>query len=186
MLVMNDAGGLHFSPVILQMQQSPNQKSEFRTIRTTMGHSLTLTPNHLIYTGEFPSIQAVFASNVKIGDYVPVKDGKNGMKADKVVAVDTISLTGLYSPLTEQGNIVVENILASCYSDFENHKLQHLAFTPFRWYNHARNLIYSKATTEHEGKYPMEGAGMEINSKHWYGEGLAAAAKNLVPERMTW
>merc|ERR1711894_189690 len=121
-----------------------------------MGHSLTLTPNHLIYTGEFPSIQAVFASNVKIGDHGPVKDGKNGMKADKVVAVDTISSTGLYSPLTEQGNIVVENILASCYSDFENHNLQHLAFAPFRWYKHARNWIYSKAMKDNGEKYLME------------------------------
>jgi len=104
-LVMNDEGSLHFSPVILQMHESPKQKSEFRIIRTSMGHNLTLTPTHLIYTRnygeessqprEFHSIQAVFASNVQIGDYVLVKDGTNGMKADKVVAVDTISSTGV-------------------------------------------------------------------------------------------
>ena len=38
-------------------------------------------------------------------------------------------LLGAYTPLTKEGNIVVDGVLASCYA-FSNHDLAHTAMAP--------------------------------------------------------
>ncbi len=42
-------------------------------------------------------------------------------------------IAGAYVPLTAEGTIVVDEILASCYDSFD-HDLAHIALTPIRWY----------------------------------------------------
>ena len=102
------------------------------------------------------------------------------MVKDKVVVVTEELLTGYYSPLTTQGNIVVQNILASCYSSFESQKLQHFAFAPFRWFHSARNwlsFMNFEQTTNID---------LEDEWQHWYADGLEEMAENLLQEKMNW
>ena len=40
---------------------------------------------------------------------------------------------GAYDPLTRDGNIVVDAVLASCYASF-HHDLAHTAMKPFFWF----------------------------------------------------
>ena len=40
---------------------------------------------------------------------------------------------GAYVPLTMEGNIIVDGVLASCYASF-HHDLAHIAMTPIRWF----------------------------------------------------
>ena len=40
---------------------------------------------------------------------------------------------GVYAPLTANGNIIVEGVLASCYASFD-HDLAHFPMTPMEWY----------------------------------------------------
>ena len=40
---------------------------------------------------------------------------------------------GAFDPLTRDGNIVVNGVLASCYGSF-NHDLAHIAMKPLHWY----------------------------------------------------
>ena len=40
---------------------------------------------------------------------------------------------GAYVPLTKEGNIVVNGVLASCYAYF-NHDVAHTAMAPLRWF----------------------------------------------------
>ena len=44
-----------------------------------------------------------------------------------------VFLLGAYVPLTEEGNILVDGILASCYASFD-HGLAHFTMTPMQWY----------------------------------------------------
>ena len=41
--------------------------------------------------------------------------------------------SGAYVPQTQEGNIVVDGVLASCYASF-HHDLAHIAMTPIRWF----------------------------------------------------
>ena len=42
-------------------------------------------------------------------------------------------MIGAYVPLTDEGNIVVDGVLASCYASFD-HDLAHFAMTPMKWF----------------------------------------------------
>ena len=188
-LAMKEDGTLGFSPVILDYHNAPQDIALFRVIHTSLGHNLTLTPNHLLYVSEgndkipssmkLSSFQPVFASRVKNGDFVLVRS-ENRMVKDKVIDVTEESMTGYYSPLTTQGNIVVQNILASCYASFDNHNLMHFAFAPFRWFHSARNW-FSFMKLEQSPR-----VNLEYEWEHWYTDGLRAMAENLVQEKMNW
>ena len=40
---------------------------------------------------------------------------------------------GAYVPLTKEGNIVADGVLASCYSSVD-HDLAHIGMTPIQWF----------------------------------------------------
>ena len=42
-------------------------------------------------------------------------------------------LVGAYVPFTDEGNIVVDAILAFCYASFD-HDLSHFAMAPMKWF----------------------------------------------------
>ena len=41
-------------------------------------------------------------------------------------------ILGAYTPVTSDGNIVVDGVLASCYAS-AHHDLAHIGMTPIRW-----------------------------------------------------
>ena len=132
-LAVDQNGKLLFSQVIMQLTQAPEVITEFNVIRTKTGRNLTLTPKHLIYKAEnnnanlgfddSTSPQPRFAMNIRKGDFVFVFDKNSGMIMDEVARNDIEIRKGTYSPLTSHGRIIVEDILASCYSDLEDHSL---------------------------------------------------------------
>ena len=44
-----------------------------------------------------------------------------------------VFILGAYAPLTMEGNIVVDGVLASCYAS-SDHDLAHLGMTPMHWF----------------------------------------------------
>ena len=51
------------------------------------------------------------------------------------------SLTGAFTPVTMEGNIVVDGVLASCYAVVD-HDLAHIGMTPMRWFPGMMNWIF--------------------------------------------
>ncbi|KHJ93271.1 hint module [Oesophagostomum dentatum] len=111
---------------------------------------LKLTAKHFIYkttcnnTGEEVSISelsrhAVFADQVIEGDclYRVTEDEK--VITTEVVKVSKVNETGIYSPMTSNGKIVVNGIYASCHNIVESYSLQNTFFSyidMFRsWYS---------------------------------------------------
>ena len=47
-LTVDASGEYKFSPVILFLDRAPEESRQFYVIQTDTGHSLTLTPSHLI------------------------------------------------------------------------------------------------------------------------------------------
>ena len=53
------------------------------------------------------------------------------------------SITGAYVPLTMEGNIVVDGVLASCYPAAD-HDLAHLSMAPLRWFPEIINWVFGQ------------------------------------------
>jgi len=187
-LAVDERGLMIFSEVILQLHKDPEYTTEFQVIRTKTGRNLTLTPTHLIYKEdtdqadqdlkEFASSKPVFAKKITKGDFVFVYDEANGMIKDEVVSNDIESRKGISSPLTAYGTIIVEDILASCYSDYD-HSFLHMAFAPVRWFYDVKNALSRMEWMENDDSSDYE---HEIGGHHWYPETLVSIGKILFPE----
>ena len=56
---------------------------------------------------------------------------------------------GAYTPLTMEGNILVDGILASCYASFD-HELAHVVMKPLLWFPSIMNLLFGEEkSTQH-------------------------------------
>ena len=205
-LTVDSNGDYTFSPVILFLDRSPEEKRQFYVIQTDSGHSLTLTPSHLIYTKyqsedkdnlnfkqsdlrtnlidsdsdheDIQSFQAGYASNVREGDFVLVFDSKHGLKPSRVLKVETNVQSGVYAPLTSQGNLVVDDVLVSCYAVIDSQTIAHLSFSPLRWwYNIKKYLQYSQNELNMDNE-------LNENGIHWYANDLYSLAEKIMPSRL--
>jgi Hint module len=101
-----------FSPVT---ESGPQQRSQYLKITLESSTFIQLTPSHMIYVKgkKYP----IEASNVRVGDYLIKKSPQTLDVMEKVVSVDSDNLQGGFAPVTEDGTIVVNGLLASCYSN---------------------------------------------------------------------
>ena len=170
-LSVNSATGeLEFSPVILFLDRDPRETRQFYTLKTEKGHSLTLTPSHLIYShfaenADIAEFEAVYAKDVQEGDFVLVSTSKGDLERARVTQVDLRVLTGVYAPLTSAGNLVVDNVVASCYAVVDSQTIAHAAFAPLRWLSH----LYTNDVTD---------------GIHWYARALYSIAETVMPSHL--
>uniref|UniRef100_A0A8B9PC91 Sonic hedgehog protein n=1 Tax=Apteryx owenii TaxID=8824 RepID=A0A8B9PC91_APTOW len=100
----------------------------------TAAHLLFVAPQHNQSQAEAARSRALFASRVRPGQrvYVLGEGGRQLLPA----AVHRVWLqeeaSGAYAPLTAQGTILIDRVLASCYAVIEEHGWAHWAFAPFR------------------------------------------------------
>ena len=95
---------------------------------TENSQPLRLTPSHSILTKNGYD----FASNLLIGDWLISSE----FQPVQITKIDEILLVNqtISTPLTFEGNIIANNLIASCYATF-NHQSMHLITTPIRyWY----------------------------------------------------
>ena len=55
-----------------------------------------------------------------------------------------IFCTGAYTPLTREGTIIVDEILASCYASIGDHYLAHIGMAAMRWLPDTIQMIFGK------------------------------------------
>lgn len=100
--------------------------------------TLIISSDHLIYNATTGSIVPVH--ELKVGEYVYVTDrnGKGevgGVEAKRITRKSLVTSKGVYAPVTRSGNIIVNNIVCSCYAkvDFiKSHELIHKVMLPLR------------------------------------------------------
>jgi Hint module len=93
------------------------------TLTLASGRALTLSPRHFIpgaagADGAWDARVAKGADEVRVGDFVWSAAGEGRMAVDEVVAVATRAAAGAYNPLTLNGTIVVDGVVASAHSDW--------------------------------------------------------------------
>lgn len=138
---MNKDGVPVYSEVLLFMDRDINQKREFVEIRTESGSKITVTPAHLLLSTSLLSSQNVerrqkyvFADRIQEGDLLLVNIN-GSLVPDRVQRVSATLSRGVYAPLTVEGTIIVDNVVASCYALIDSQFVAHLSFMPFRVYN---------------------------------------------------
>ena len=185
-LSVNSASGeLEFSPIILFLDRDPNEARQFFSVQTESGHSLTLTPTHLIYTSSEAdnpeTLKAVYAKDIREGDFVLVHDGLGRLKAVRVTDVEMRVHTGVFAPLTEAGNLVVDNVVASCYAVIDSQTLAHAAFAPVRWWSY----VTGGSTASADSALSSTTSANEIDSGiHWYARALYSLAEVALPRHL--
>ncbi|KAG8181667.1 hypothetical protein JTE90_009827 [Oedothorax gibbosus] len=131
-------GTLVYSQVLLFLHREQNMNRVYNIITTEKNSKIVLTSSHLIFVTIDKSLTNIsnsyvtFAKNVEVGHYLFVKNNSSGIELQKVVNITTVIENEHYAPLTEEGSIVVNDVLASCYAMIESHKIAHAVFTPIR------------------------------------------------------
>jgi hypothetical protein len=172
-------GAFVFSPVLLFLDRKPEEHALFYTLHTDSGHSITATPMHLVYAAAVANevevddevaFEATFARDVNEGDLVLVQDGAGPLRPARVVRVEAQARQGVYAPLTAEGNVVVDNVLASCYAVIDSQSVAHAAFAPVRAIGTVRDWLGMAASSA--AKEEEASAGV-----HWYADALYSVAR---------
>lgn len=137
-LTKGAGGKLEYSSVYYWIHAKSDVKTEYITYTTESGHSLLITGKHLIYQTDCNgNSETVFADKVNIGKCLYVSE--NGeMTESKVISKLKEDMVGVYAPITSNGNIIVNGVLASCFSDVENETIQRIIYS---YMNYARSCL---------------------------------------------
>lgn len=150
-LALSGTGQVIFTPVILFLHQEAGSWGTFISLETEDGHRLALTPHHLLFTAPHRRVpctnyQAHFSNKAKVGDYVLIHKMGGHVAPSKIISVSVVQSMGVYAPLTEEGTLFVNDILASSYALVENHRLAHWAFGPMRTFFTLNQLLWRETS----------------------------------------
>lgn len=162
-LAADDDGNPTYSDFIMFVDQDSTTRRLFHVIETDSGQKITLTAAHLLFVArnstEGDGMSAVFASQVRRGHRLIVSDPRRSrLEPVTVKRIYTQEHVGSYAPVTVQGNVVVDEILASCYAVIEDHELAHWALAPVRLAHWVSSLLPSS----------QPGEGGHKDGVHWY------------------
>ena len=115
------------------LDRSANANALFLKISTNSS-SIVLTGNHLIFRTSVAdgALESVFADQIEEGDKLVSWKGSK-MTEEAVVAVEPVIEKGTWAPLTMEGTLLVDGLLASCYAYFSQ-TLSDLALVPVKMF----------------------------------------------------
>ncbi|KAI1732504.1 hint module domain-containing protein [Ditylenchus destructor] len=127
-----------YSNVISWFHRIHDEKALFLHILLENGKTLKLTSKHFIYRNKcngwqpvpFETItkdRPIYAEDLRVGDclyHLAIKGKELVFVERRIVNVSAVEEIGIYAPLTGEGNIVVNDILASCYTIIDSNVLQ--------------------------------------------------------------
>ncbi|XP_034416192.1 sonic hedgehog protein A [Cyclopterus lumpus] len=147
-LAADDEGNPMYTDFIMFIDQDSTTRRLFYVIETDSGHKVTLTAAHLLFvghnaTGGAQQMSAVFASQVRPGQKVFVFESERSrLEPVTVKRIYTEEHEGSFAPVTVQGTVVVDQVLASCYAVIEDHDLAHWALAPVRFAHWVSSLLF--------------------------------------------
>lgn len=114
------------TPIISFLDRRTQHRGRYLAITTERNQKITLSENHIIFAKIYgqADILSKLAKDVSIDDFLVDGEGRFA----KVERIDVQVLDGAYVPLTASGTLLVDGILASCYTNAENHELAHTSF----------------------------------------------------------
>lgn len=173
-LAADGQGKPTYTEFIMFLDQDSTTRRLFYVIETTAGQKITLTAAHLLFVGHGNStagagagaqdrMSAVFASQVRAGQKVFVFDpDRSRLFPVSVKRIYTQTHEGSFAPVTVQGTVVVDQVLASCYAVIEDHDLAHWALAPVRLAHWLSSLLFTS----------QRHASAQNDGVHWYSKML--------------
>jgi MYXO-CTERM domain-containing protein len=122
-MVARADGSLGYEEVYLNTHKDPLSAAPYVELDLASGRSLTLSPRHFIPVAAGPASAwakhvAKGANEIAVGDIVWARADDGRMMPDEVAAVRTTVAVGAYNPLTMNGTILVDGVVASAHSDW--------------------------------------------------------------------
>jgi MYXO-CTERM domain-containing protein len=122
-MVARADGSLGYEEVYLNTHKDSVSSAPYVELALASGRSLTLSPRHFIPVAAAPASAwaehvAKGANEIAVGDIVWSRADDGQMVPDEVAAVRTKVEVGAYNPLTMNGTIVVDGVVASAHSDW--------------------------------------------------------------------
>lgn len=196
---LNSRGDVVYSEVIAFLDRSPSERRQFIRLTTKSGRVLTLTPAHLV---PVEGRSSVFAGSVQPGDRILVSDTDAASAAnevdsrlrwDSVVEAKLVLEEGVYAPLTTEGTLLVDNVVASCYAVVNSQSVAHYSFLPLRvWHSVTSFFLQRLSDLEHLVVRPSnasrttETTGDEPQGVHWYASMLYSLSSYVLPSKMLY
>lgn len=146
MVLSEESGVPKLSEITSFLHKLPDTEVTYIHLELDDGTHLDITPQHFIYKGNCKELgnDMVYAEKVKVGECVNKVSDNGKFVSIKVVDSTVKKIIGAYSPLTKNGNILVNNISASCYSIVKSNSLAH---SFFHYINKINQLISTAATS---------------------------------------
>jgi intein/homing endonuclease len=110
-LSYNSKNAFVYSPIVAIPHPKNNILSEFVVIKTANNKTIKATGQHLIPIMKNDKLELVEANNIQIDDLLVTVDGN-----ETVVSKDTVEKSGIYTVITVEDYIVVDNIVVSPYT----------------------------------------------------------------------
>ena len=115
-----------FSDVFFFSHHHPHIEGQFLQIKTSLSNVLTVSPSHLIYiNGELKP-----AREINVSDRIAVSD-KHVHEA-QVTEIVKMTARGLHNPHTIHGDIVVNGVVASTFTESVHPRIARVLLLPFQ------------------------------------------------------
>ena len=116
-------GTLGYEEVYLNTHRDAVSSAPYVALRLASGRELRLSPRHFIpvaaSAGDAWSSRVTKGGDeIRVGDFVWSRSADGSMALDRVVTATTQVAVGAYNPLTMNGTIVVDGVIASAHSDW--------------------------------------------------------------------
>lgn len=113
-----------YSQVFMFTHALSDVQQEFVVLHSSSGSRIALTAGHYIYA----SGRLVRAADVREGDSVRLGNGS----VSRIVRITVSRKRGLFNPQTVQGDIVVNGVVASTYTESISYNVAHAMLAPLR------------------------------------------------------
>jgi len=200
---LNSHGDVVFSEVIAFLDRSSTERRQFIRLTTMSGRVLTLTPAHLV---PVESRSMVFAAKVQPGDRILVRDsattdvenkvdGQHHLRWDIVVDMELVLEEGVYAPLTMEGTLLVDDVVASCYALVDSQSVAHYAFLPLRIWHSVTSFFLHRPDDDDARHFDVKqqrpgNSTDDFRSAeegvHWYATILYSLSSYVLPSKMLY
>ncbi|XP_015176686.1 PREDICTED: sonic hedgehog protein A isoform X2 [Polistes dominula] len=122
------------------------------------------------------------------------------LRWDRVIETKLVLEMGVFAPLTTEGTLLVDDVIASCYAVIDSQTLAHYSFFPLRIWKRLESFFVERPPFSVQKTEPIIGQQrtnnettsiiMEDNEKnigvHWYASFLYSFASTVLPSDMLY